>query len=82
VKVCQCTIIDVRQTVTLFEDLLIQNWMVHSPTHSPMTRTIDPLSPMMQSMQSVCVRVCMYAKVLLVCALCILYVVRYPVFHL
>jgi len=56
VKVCQCTIVDVRQTLTLFEYLLIQNRMVHSPTHS---RTIDPSSPMAQSM-CVCVCVCVY----------------------
>jgi len=36
--------------VTLFKYLLIQSQMVHSPTHSPMTWTIDPSSPMVQSM--------------------------------
>jgi len=49
VKVCQCTIVDVRRTVTLFKYLLIQNRMVHSPTHSPMTWTIDPSSLMARS---------------------------------
>jgi len=59
-KVCQCTIVDVRRTMTLFQYLLIQNRTVHSPTFSLMTRTIDPSSPMAQS---VCVCVCVCACV-------------------
>ena len=35
---------------SLFEDLLFQNWTVHSPTHSSITRTIDPLTSTAQSM--------------------------------
>jgi len=65
VKVCHCTIVDVRRTVTLFEYLLIQNQTVHSPTHSPMTRTIDPSSPMAQSIHAcVCVCDCYFCKFL------------------
>jgi len=66
VKVRQCTIFDVRWALTLFEDLLLQNQTVHSPTHSLMTRMIDLSSSMAQSVcvcacMRVCVRACVHA---------------------
>jgi len=47
---------------SLFEDLRFQNRTVHSSSHSPMTRTIDPSSLMAQSMLCVCVcvRACVH----------------------